>query len=154
MIGVSKSPIALRIKEARRRAGLSQAALARRLGTSTASVGLWEIGRAKPAAERLPVIADVLGVTTSWLRAETGSERDAGTPPQDEDGFSVPLEATLAREARDLGIDIPHAVGLHLRHLVKEARQRRWIEDNRAALEDANTFLERYGLWSDGKRLF
>jgi post-segregation antitoxin (ccd killing protein) len=37
---------------------------------------------------------------------------------------------------------------------VKEARQQRWIEENRAALEDANAFLERYGLWSDGKRLF
>ncbi len=35
-----------------------------------------------------------------------------------------------------------------------EARQRRWIEVNRGALADANAFLERYGLWSDGNRLF
>jgi len=38
--------------------------------------------------------------------------------------------------------------------VVAEARQRRWIEDNRGAIEDANAFLGKHSLWSDGKRLF
>lgn len=33
-------------------------------------------------------------------------------------------------------------------------RQQRWLEENRGAIEDANRFLEKHGLWSDGKRLF
>ena len=33
-------------------------------------------------------------------------------------------------------------------------RQRRWLEENRGAIEDANRFLAKHGLWSDGKRLF
>jgi post-segregation antitoxin (ccd killing protein) len=37
---------------------------------------------------------------------------------------------------------------------VAEARRRRWLEDNRGALADANSFLADHGLWSDGKRQF
>lgn len=33
-------------------------------------------------------------------------------------------------------------------------RQQRWLEENRGAIEDANRFLAKHGLWSDGKRLF
>ena len=36
----------------------------------------------------------------------------------------------------------------------KAARQEAWRVVNRPALTDANAFLERYGLWSDGKRHF
>jgi len=36
----------------------------------------------------------------------------------------------------------------------KVARQAAWRMVNRPAVTDANAFLERYGLWSDGKRQF
>jgi len=52
----------------------------------------------------------------------------------------------LVAEARHLGID--------LRSVVAEARQQRWLQQNRDALADANAFLTRHGLWSDGKRQF
>jgi post-segregation antitoxin (ccd killing protein) len=33
-------------------------------------------------------------------------------------------------------------------------RVREWLTENKSALADANEYLARYGLWSDGKRLF
>jgi post-segregation antitoxin (ccd killing protein) len=36
----------------------------------------------------------------------------------------------------------------------KAARQEAWSVVNGPALTDANAFLKRYGLWSDGKRQF
>jgi transcriptional regulator with XRE-family HTH domain len=101
MTAAERTAIATWIKQARERAGLSQAALANRLGTSTASVGLWEIGPAKPAAKRLPLIAEVLGVTASWLTDESGSEREAVSQPQDEHGVPVLLKAS-PRGQRDV----------------------------------------------------
>ncbi len=49
-------------------------------------------------------------------------------------------------EARELGADLPQ--------VEVEAHHRRWLDNNREALIDANVFLARYGLWSDGKRQF
>jgi antitoxin CcdA len=55
-------------------------------------------------------------------------------------------ELELLSEARDLGLD--------LRAVVKEARHQRWLAENRDALQEANEFLNRHGLWSDGRRQF
>jgi post-segregation antitoxin (ccd killing protein) len=52
----------------------------------------------------------------------------------------------LLEEARQFGID------LHL--VVVEARQRRWLYENRQALAEVNAFMARNGLWCDGKRQF
>lgn len=49
-------------------------------------------------------------------------------------------------EAREFGADLPQ--------IAVEAHHRRWLDNNREALIDANAFLARYGLWSDGKRQF
>jgi post-segregation antitoxin (ccd killing protein) len=38
------------------------------------------------------------------------------------------------------------------REAAPEARQRRWLAENRAALAAANAFVERHGFWSDGLR--
>jgi post-segregation antitoxin (ccd killing protein) len=37
---------------------------------------------------------------------------------------------------------------------VKQAREARWLAENDGALADANEFLKRHGLWSDGLRQF
>ena len=49
--------VATRIREARRGAGLSQAALASLVGVSDSTVWSWEAGRTKPGRERLAAIA-------------------------------------------------------------------------------------------------
>ena len=64
------------------------------------------------------------------------------------------LDAALVAEARDMGVDVVTELNARLRELIGKARRERWLKENREALEDANAFLARHGLWSDGKRQF
>jgi antitoxin CcdA len=70
------------------------------------------------------------------------------------DGTGIQLDVALLKEAGELGIDLPAALNQQLRELVRRVRRECWLEENREALADANVFLERHGLWSDGKRQF
>jgi transcriptional regulator with XRE-family HTH domain len=79
-------------------------------------------------------IGDALGVTSSRVAEwECGS----GSRRADE----LPILSNVLGVPLDLLVD-------------KEERSRRWLKENKAALADANTFLDRHGLRSDGKRLF
>jgi transcriptional regulator with XRE-family HTH domain len=64
------SNIHIRIKEARMAKGLSQTQLAKMVGVSATSVQLWEdegeAGTA-PKRTRMPLVAEILGVTVAWL---------------------------------------------------------------------------------------
>lgn len=130
-----------RIRSARIRSGLSQRELARRLGVSPGAVGQWELGVHSPSRSRLSVLAKTLRVQVEWLLQT--SPRMANRFPAETDRTD---DLRLLDEARHLGVD--------LHQVVAEARQRRWLEENREAINDANAFLERFGLWSDGRRLF
>lgn len=67
---------------------------------------------------------------------------------------NVSLDAELLKQARDLGINLSAALEERLREIVAERRRQRWLAANQEALADANAFLERHGLWSDGLRQF
>lgn len=61
-----------KIKRARRARGLDGAALARLIGTSTATLWHWEEGDRGMGAARLQRIADALGMTATALLPELG----------------------------------------------------------------------------------
>lgn len=133
--------LADQIKKHRHKTGLSQRELATRLGVTAGAVGQWELGLKAPSVQRLAKLSNALSVSLEVLLGasrQTGAQ-DATHPPTAED-------LQLVEEARRLDVD--------LHQVVAEARRRRWLEDNRGALEDANAFLSRYGLWSDGRRQF
>jgi antitoxin CcdA len=67
---------------------------------------------------------------------------------------NVTVDSTLLSEARALGINLSATLEDRLRDVVKQARERRWLAENADALRDANAFVERHGLWSDGLRQF
>jgi antitoxin CcdA len=67
---------------------------------------------------------------------------------------NVSVDPALLSEARALGINLSATLEDRLRDLVKQAREARWLAENQGALEDANEFLKRHGLWSDGLRQF
>ena len=67
---------------------------------------------------------------------------------------NVSVDAELLALARELRINVSAALEDRLKELVAESRSLIWLEENKGAIEDANTFLERRGLWSDGKRQF
>jgi transcriptional regulator with XRE-family HTH domain len=56
-----------RIGELRRRAGMSQSELAKRLKVSPSAVGMYEQGRREPSSDILVAMARVLGVTVDYL---------------------------------------------------------------------------------------
>lgn len=67
---------------------------------------------------------------------------------------NVSVDAALLDEARALDVNVSAELETRLREVVADLRSWRWLAENREALAEANAFLARYGLWSDGKRLF
>lgn len=68
--------------------------------------------------------------------------------------INVTVEEDLLREAKSYGVNLSAAIEQQLERIVAEKRRQRWLTENREALQDANGFVEKYGLWSDGKRQF
>ena len=59
---------------------------------------------------------------------------------------NVSLDSELVAEARALGVNVSKASQVGLEAAVKKARSERWLEENRAALESSNAWVEVNGL--------
>ena len=66
----------------RKKAGLSQEALAEKLGVSRQSVSKWETGEAVPELPKLVLLARAFGVTTDWLLSESEPEPETPEPAE------------------------------------------------------------------------
>lgn len=69
-----------KIRELRRKTGLSQEELAERLDVSRQAVSKWELGSAVPTADKLVDIADFFGVSLDFLMRES-TELPQAQPP-------------------------------------------------------------------------
>lgn len=67
---------------------------------------------------------------------------------------NVSLDVALVEEAKELGVNISLASARGLEQAVKEARSRRWLEENREALDSYNAYIEANGLPLADLRLF
>lgn len=65
-----------RIKEARKKVGLTQKELADRIGVSTTTIQQYELGKRQPRFEQAAAIADALGVTYFYLVTGEIHEKD------------------------------------------------------------------------------
>ena len=73
-----------KIQICRRRAGLSQEALAEAVGVSRQAVSKWECGDSVPEPGKLLLLARTFGVTTDWLLDdEAGDIREETVPPSE-----------------------------------------------------------------------
>lgn len=70
-----------RIKEHRRRAGMSQEALARRMDVSRQAVTKWESGQSAPSTENLFRLAELFGTTVDLLLPSEGADAPAAEAP-------------------------------------------------------------------------
>lgn len=77
-----------RLTAAREAAGLTGEELAARLGVKAATLAAWEQDVKEPRANRLQMLAGMLGVSLSWLLTGAGD----GLPPPSDD---VPLDADM-----------------------------------------------------------
>jgi len=56
------------------------------------------------------------------------------------------VNAELLEEARRLRINLSDTLERRLRTLVRAEQEKRWLEENRAAIKSINTFIQRHGL--------
>ncbi|MBQ4607271.1 MAG: helix-turn-helix transcriptional regulator, partial [Clostridia bacterium] len=72
----------------RKKAGLSQDALAERMDVSRQAISKWENGEAVPETGKLPGLAKVFGVTIDWLLSEEEPVREeVRNTPEEDDGI-------------------------------------------------------------------
>lgn len=67
---------------------------------------------------------------------------------------NLSIRADLLEEARAYKINLSQTLEAALQAELKKEKERRWLEENRAAIDAYNRHIERDGLWSDGLRLF
>lgn len=81
-----------KILNCRKKAMLSQEALAERVGVSRQAISKWETGEASPEIGKLLSLAQVFGVTTDWLLSEDDPEPDAPreSPPPVRPSLAMP----------------------------------------------------------------
>ncbi len=82
-----------RLAGARDAAGLTQAALAAKIGVKTTVIAGWENDLKEPRANRLQMLSGILGVSLSWLLTGQGEGPDA---PEDVVTLSSDLTDLLA----------------------------------------------------------
>lgn len=79
----------------RKKAGLSQEALAEKIGVSRQAISKWETGEAAPEITKLPLLARTFQVTADWLLDdEAGFDEDA---PEEDTAPEEPAEAAADR---------------------------------------------------------
>jgi transcriptional regulator with XRE-family HTH domain len=146
-----------KIREARRRVGYTQSALAKMLDVTRASVAQWETGRSAPGRKRRVRLAAVLKSLLADLpgAAVAPLTERVGRPPRRSQvrnvaSACVAFDAALLDELRDAGINIGAELAAHLRNVVAAARaERRWLNDDHEVIADANALLRHHGHWSD-----
>ena len=67
---------------------------------------------------------------------------------------NVSLNEDLLAKARDLGVNLSQTLEDGLKTRLAEERRKRWLADNKTAFAARNDHFEKYGLWSDGFRMF
>lgn len=93
----TQQPLNERIKAHRRAAGLSQEALAARLGVSRQAVAKWESGQSAPSTENLFYLAQIFGTTVDLLLPPPGGAEPS--PPLPESGAESPAASARSDPA-------------------------------------------------------
>ena len=89
----------------RKKAGLSQEALAEKIGVSRQAISKWETGEATPELNKLPLLTSTFGVTYDWLLTDGDEETETTVSDHSENSslknenqklINAFLKATLA----------------------------------------------------------
>lgn len=67
---------------------------------------------------------------------------------------NLSIDGELLKAARKLDINLSRTLEERLTELVKAARRRQWLEENRLAIDAYNRGVERRGVFSHGLRRF
>ncbi|TYC69112.1 post-segregation antitoxin CcdA [Stappia sp. BW2] len=67
---------------------------------------------------------------------------------------NLTIDMSLVGSAKDLGVNISQAAEEGIRRAVSQARADRWKQENQAALNSSNDFVDQHGLPLETSRLF
>jgi antitoxin CcdA len=67
---------------------------------------------------------------------------------------NLSIRADLLEEARAYKINLSQTLEAALAAELKKEKERRWLEENRAAIDAYNRYVEKHGLFSDRFRTF
>jgi antitoxin CcdA len=62
------------------------------------------------------------------------------------------VDAEILDEARRLRINLSETLERRLRTIVKAEQEKRWLEENRGAIDSINAFIDRHGLLANRLR--
>lgn len=74
--------------------------------------------------------------------------------PESRRPTNVTLPENLLKDARELRINLSQAAERGVAAEVKAEKERRWLEQNRAAMDSYNEYIEKHGLLLAEYRLF
>lgn len=67
---------------------------------------------------------------------------------------NLSIRSDLLEQARALDINLSAEMEKHLTEVIRQRHAEQWLQDNRAAIEAYNRYVEKNGVWSDGLRTF
>jgi len=67
---------------------------------------------------------------------------------------NLSINGDLLQQAKEHHINLSQALELRLTEILRDEKQRSWIEENREAMEEYNRRIETRGVFSDGLRQF
>ena len=106
----------------------------------------------KTIPSKLATLTTNANVMSSTVEArQTLAAYDVSAPKR---ATNVSVNADLLAQARQCGVNLSQTLEEALKTRLAEERRRKWLEDNREAIEDYNKHFEKNGLWSDGLRMF
>ena len=76
---------------------------------------------------------------------------DPGAPKK---STNLSVNSDLLRQAKERHINLSQALEVRLAELLREEMRRKWLEENREAMDDYNRRIEAVGVFSDGLRHF
>jgi transcriptional regulator with XRE-family HTH domain len=88
-----------RLQALRERQGMTQKALARAMGVSTASVCKWEQGSSRPRENNLASLAKALNVSPEYLIGDRRSRDNGMEPEQTLGDFMIEAKSRIAKLA-------------------------------------------------------
>lgn len=67
---------------------------------------------------------------------------------------NLSVRVDLVQRAKELGLNISELVDAALEQAIRDAERVAWLDENSEAIEGANRWLRKHGLWSAGLRKF
>lgn len=65
---------------------------------------------------------------------------------------NLTLDSRLVKEAKDLGLNLSRLLEERLREVIAAERRRRWLEENEAAFQAYDRFVEKHGVFNERER--